>query len=69
MMARTFAKSGLAALAMMVVLMGWQAALPRAGSLILGGGGVALGLGVYLLGSILLRMEELRAVVRVIPRP
>jgi putative peptidoglycan lipid II flippase len=61
-------KSGLAALAMAMVLVGWQAALPGAGSLILGGGGVVLGLGVYLIGSILLRTDELQAVVRLVHR-
>jgi putative peptidoglycan lipid II flippase len=67
-MAAALAKSGLAALAMGVVLVGWQAALSRAGSLILGGGGVLLGLGVYLIGSILLRTEELQAVVALVRR-
>jgi putative peptidoglycan lipid II flippase len=67
-MVGTFAKSSLAALAMVVVLGGWKAALPRAGSLILGGGGVVLGLSVYLVGSILLRTEELQAVARVVRR-
>jgi putative peptidoglycan lipid II flippase len=67
-MVAALAKSGLAALAMGVVLVGWQAALDRAGSLILGGGGVVLGLGVYLIGSILLRTEELQAVVALVRR-
>jgi putative peptidoglycan lipid II flippase len=67
-MVGALAKSGLAALAMAVVLVGWQAVLPGAGSLILGGGGVVLGLGVYSIGSILLRTEELRAVVRLARR-
>jgi putative peptidoglycan lipid II flippase len=64
--AESLAKSGLAALAMAAVLAGWQAALPSVDSLILGGGGVVLGLGVYLVGSILLQTEELQAVVRLI---
>jgi putative peptidoglycan lipid II flippase len=67
-MAAALAKSGLAALTMGVVLLGWQAALSGAGSLILGGGGVLLGLGVYTIGSILLRAEELQAVVTLIRR-
>jgi putative peptidoglycan lipid II flippase len=67
-MVGALAKSGLAALAMVAVLLGWQAALPRAGSLTIGGGGVVLGLGVYLIGSILLRTEELRAVVNLVRR-
>jgi putative peptidoglycan lipid II flippase len=66
--AESLAKSGLAALAMAAVLAGWQAALPSVDSLILGGGGVVLGLGVYLVGSILLQTEELQAVVRLIRR-
>jgi putative peptidoglycan lipid II flippase len=62
------AKSGLAAVAMAVLLVGWQAALPEASSLILGGGGLVLGLGAYLIGSILLRTDELRALVRLVGR-
>jgi putative peptidoglycan lipid II flippase len=65
-MVGSLAKSGLAALAMAVALLGWRAALPEAGSLILGGGGVVLGLGVYLMASVLLRTEELQALVRLV---
>jgi putative peptidoglycan lipid II flippase len=67
-MVETLAKSGLAALGMGVVLVGWRAALPGASSLIVGGGGLVLGLGVYFAGSILLQTEELKAVVRHIRR-
>jgi putative peptidoglycan lipid II flippase len=67
-MVRALAKSGLAALAMGLVLVGWQAALSGAGPLILGGGGVVVGLGVYLIGSILLRTEELQVVVTLVRR-
>ena len=63
-----FTKSGLASLAMGVVLLGWQAVLPNAGSLVLGGGGFVLGAAVYLGVALLLRMEELRAVGEVIRR-
>ena len=63
-----FAKSGLAALAMGVVLLGWQAVLPGAGSLVLGGGGVVLGVAVYLGAALLLRVEELRALARLVGR-
>ena len=63
-----FAKSGLASLAMGAVLLGWQAVLPHAGALVLGGGGVALGAAVYLGAALLLRMEELWAVAGLIRR-
>lgn len=62
-MLTTCAKSGLAALAMGAVLLGWRAALPDAGALVLGGGGVVLGAAVYLGAALLLRAEELRAVL------
>ena len=58
-----FVKSGLAALAMGAVLIGWQAALPDAGVLVLGGGGVVLGAAVYVGVALLLRVEELRGLV------
>jgi putative peptidoglycan lipid II flippase len=57
-----FAKSGLAALAMGAVLLGWQALLPNAAPLLIGGLGVILGVAVYLGIALLLRAEELRAV-------
>jgi putative peptidoglycan lipid II flippase len=63
-----FVKSGLAALVMGVVLLIWQTVLPDAGSLVLGGGGVVLGAAVYLGVALLLRVEELRAVVRLVLR-
>jgi putative peptidoglycan lipid II flippase len=63
-----FARSGLAALAMGAVLLGWRALLPGAGALALGGGGVVLGAAVYLFAALLLRVEELRAVGRLIRR-
>ncbi len=63
-----FAKSGLASLAMGAVLVGWQAALPNAGSLVLGGGGVVLGVAVYLGAALLLRVEELKAVAGLVRR-
>ena len=63
-----FAKSGLAALVMGVVLLGWQAVLPGAGSLVLGGGGIVLGVAVYLGAALLLRVEELRALARLVGR-
>jgi len=61
-----FAKSGLASLAMGAALMGWQAVLPDAGALVLGGGGLVLGAAVYLGAALLLRVEELWAVVGLI---
>ena len=62
------AKSGLAALAMGAALLGWQALLADVSALLVGGGGVVLGMAVYLGIAALLRTEELRAVVRVIRR-
>jgi putative peptidoglycan lipid II flippase len=62
-MLTTCAKSNLAALAMGAVLLGWRAALPDAGALVLGGGGVVLGAAVYLSAALLLRAEELRIVL------
>jgi len=49
-----FLKSGLAALAMGAVLLVWQMALPGAGTLVLGGGGVLLGTAVYMVAALLL---------------
>ncbi|MBU0702512.1 MAG: polysaccharide biosynthesis C-terminal domain-containing protein, partial [Chloroflexi bacterium] len=63
-----FAKSGLASLAMGAALVGWQAALPDAGALLVGGGGAVLGAAVYAAAALLLRMEELRAVARLLIR-
>jgi putative peptidoglycan lipid II flippase len=63
-----FAKSGLASLAMGAVLLGWQVVLPHAGALVLGGGGVVLGVAVYLGAALLLRMEEPGAVMGLIRR-
>ncbi len=64
----TCAKSGLASLVMGAVLLGWQAALPNAGPWVLGGGGILLGTAVYAVTALLLRMEELWAVMRLIAR-
>lgn len=61
-----FAKNGLAALAMGAALVGWQALLSGAGTLVLGGGGVLLGVAVYMGGALALRAEEPRAVLRLI---
>jgi len=61
-----FVKSGLAALAMGAVLLGWQTLLPNAPSLLVGGGGIALGIAVYLGAALLLRAEELQMVVDMI---
>ena len=41
------------------VLVGWQALLPDADPLMMGGGGVVLGAAVYLGAALLLRAEEL----------
>jgi putative peptidoglycan lipid II flippase len=60
----TVVKSGLAALAMGAALLGWQAALPDAGALALGGGGVVLGAAVYLGAALLLQAEEVQTLAR-----
>jgi putative peptidoglycan lipid II flippase len=62
------AKSGLAALAMGAILLGWQALLAGAGTLALAGGGVVLGAATFAGTALLLRMEELQAVVRLLRR-
>ncbi len=67
-MRRTVATSTFGALAMGVGLWGWRAALPRAGALIQGGGGILVGIGIYLLSTLLLRSEELRTIRRLIRR-
>ena len=63
-----FAKSGLAALAMGAALLGWQALLPDAGPLVIGGGGVVLGAVIFAGVALLLRVEELRAVTELLRR-
>jgi len=63
-----FVKSGLAALAMGAVLLGWQALLPDAGTLLVGGGGIVLGAATFLIAALLLRAEELPAVVSLLRR-
>ena len=62
------AKSGLAALAMGAVLVGWQVLLPDAGTLLIGAGGIVLGTATFLIAALLLRAEELRAVVSLLRR-
>jgi putative peptidoglycan lipid II flippase len=63
-----FAKSGLAALAMGGILLGWQALLPGAGTLVLGGVGVVLGVATYVGVALLLRVEELRIIAGLLRR-
>jgi len=67
-MAKAFVRSGLAALAMGLTLLGWQAVLPNASALVRGGGGIALGLTTYLGAAFLLRCDELQAIVRLARR-
>jgi putative peptidoglycan lipid II flippase len=64
----TIIKSGIASLGMGAVLAGWRAALPDAGTVVLGGGGIILGMGAYLAGALLLRMEEAQAALKLIRR-
>jgi putative peptidoglycan lipid II flippase len=63
-----FVKSGLAALAMGAALLGWRMLLPDAPSLLVGGAGIVLGMMVYLGTALLLRTEELCAVIGMIRR-
>lgn len=65
-MLTTIMKSGLAALAMGAVLIGWRTMLSTVGTLLVGGGGVALGVAVYLVTASLLQAEELRTAVRLV---
>lgn len=67
-MVRTIVKSSLAALVMGVVILGWQAAVPNAGALIRGGGGMVVGLGTFLVTALLLRSDELQAMARLARR-
>ena len=67
-MAAALARSGLAALVLGTALVGWQAALPDAGTLLIGGGGVVLGTAVYAAMALLLRADELRMVTYLLRR-
>ena len=57
-----FAKGGVAALVMGIVLLAWQAMLRGKGALVLGSGGILLGSAVYFGATVLLRAEEPQAV-------
>jgi putative peptidoglycan lipid II flippase len=59
---RSVAKSTIAAVAMAGALWVWQRVLHDAGSLAVGGGGILLGVIVYLAVALLLRAEELRMI-------
>jgi putative peptidoglycan lipid II flippase len=63
-----FAKGGIAALVMGAALLAWRAALPGAGMLVVGGGGVLLGVLAYLGAALALRVEELQVVKRLLRR-
>ena len=67
-MRRTVVTSAVGALAMGLALVGFRAALPGATTLVHGAGGIVLGLGTYLLTTLLLRSEELRTMGRLILR-
>lgn len=56
------ARSGLAALAMAGLLLLWQRGLSGVTGLVVGGGGIILGAGIYVLAAALMKMEELKAV-------
>ena len=66
--AELIGKSAVAAAAMLVALLGWQAAMPNSGALVRGGGGVVLGVVAYLLMALLMKTEELRLMVTSIRR-
>ncbi len=61
-------KSGLASAVMGAALLGWRTAWADAGTLLVGGGGVVMGAAIYLATALLLRMEELAAVIGLIRR-
>jgi len=63
-LSKTIAKSSMSALVMAVALAGWQLALPNAGAATHGGGGILLGLCVYFVMALLLKSEELQALIR-----
>jgi putative peptidoglycan lipid II flippase len=63
-----FAKSGLAALSMGAALLGWRLLLPNVDPLWVGGGGIVLGVAVYLGAALLLRADEPRAAVGLLRR-
>ena len=67
-LSKTIGKSSLAALVMAMALLAWQLGLPNAGALIHGGGGMVLGVGVYLFTALLLKTEELGALTRLVRR-
>lgn len=64
----TVVRSSLAASAMGAVLVGWRTVLQNEGDLIRGGGGVVLGLIVYVVVALLLRSGELRAMIKLLPQ-
>lgn len=67
-MLTAFARSGSATLAMGIVLLVWQAVLPDASTLVVGGGGIILGAAVYGLVALLLGAEELGLVLDLVRR-
>jgi putative peptidoglycan lipid II flippase len=58
------ARSGLAAGAMGFLLALWQRALPGASGAVVGGGGILLGAGAYLLTAVLIGMDEIHFSLR-----
>jgi putative peptidoglycan lipid II flippase len=58
------ARSGLAAGAMGFLLALWQRALPGASGAVVGGGGILLGAGAYLLAAVLIGMDEIHFSLR-----
>ena len=67
-LARSVARSSLAAAAMALTLVAWQEMLPATRALLVGGGGIALGATVYLFVALLLRADELRVVRRLLTK-
>jgi putative peptidoglycan lipid II flippase len=65
---RSVARSSVAAVAMSGTLVGWRYALAGRNGLLVGGGGIVLGAGVYLAVAALLGAEEIRLARRMVLR-
>jgi putative peptidoglycan lipid II flippase len=67
-LAGTVARAAAAAAVMAGGLLAWQCAVVNAPVLLVGGGGIVLGVGIYLVIAVLLKAEELRAIGRLLLR-
>jgi putative peptidoglycan lipid II flippase len=66
--ATAFIKSAIAALAMGLIVTGWQTLLPDVGSLAIGASGILLGITTYLGAAWILRTKELKSITRILRR-